>query len=425
VAPDASRADERPSLCNKGVGYGIMGWNTCMHSWTTPMAPQMDGFSRQGFALGQRRRLVFQMLVVGCLAMLMTEGCTTLGPRVLQGERINYNLALQHTADEQMLLNLVRLKYRDTPIFLEVSGIATQFSVSASAQAGAELQAHANDLFSVGVSGAYSTQPTVTYTPLQGEDFSQRFLSPLSLDRLMLLYRSGWPLKPILRLCVQRLNSVKNAPRASAPTLRRRVPDYRDFARVVDLIGELERQDVLDIVYESPPVGERPGRLVLRIAPEARELPAVTELTRLLRLAPGKTQYPLVYAHQVVEDEGAANLDYLRVETRSLLGMLFFLAEAIEVPESDTQAGKVTITRSETGELFDWRQVTGDLLRVRVESARPLGAVIAVRYRGSWFYIDDVDLMSKSIFSLLSQLFALQAGKTERMLPILTLPIGK
>jgi hypothetical protein len=224
---------------------------------------------------------------------------------------------------------------------------------------------------------------------------------------------------------VQRLNQVKNAPRAASPTLRRRVPDYQDFARVVDLIGELERQDLLDIVYESPPVGERPGRLVLRIPPEARELPAVTELTRLLRLAPGKTQYPLVYAHQVVEDEGATHLDYLRVETRSLLGMLFFLAEAVEVPESDTQAGKVTITRSETGELFDWRQVTGGLLRIRAESTRPSGAVIVVRYRSHWFYIDDADLMAKSTFSLLAQLFALQAGKAERMLPILTLPIGK
>jgi hypothetical protein len=381
--------------------------------------------SLRGFAGWRNRRVALKKLLICGLALLATAGCTTLGPRVLKGERINYNLALQSSADEQMLLNLVRLKYRDTPIFLEVSGIATQFSVSAAAQAGADLQANANDLFSVGVSGAYSTQPTVTYTPLQGEDFSQRFLSPLSLDRLMLLYRSGWPLKPILRLCVQRLNQVKNAPRAGGPTPRRRVPDYRDFAHVLDLLGELERQDALDIVYESPPVGERPGRLVLRIAPEAREIPAVQELTNLLGLTPGKTQYPLVYAHQVVEDEGAAPLDYLRVETRSFLGMLFFLAQAIEVPEEDMQAGKVTITRYETGEPFDWRAVTGDLLRVRAESARPLGAVIAVRYRGSWFYIDDVDLMSKSIFSLLSQLFALQAGKTERMLPILTLPIGK
>jgi hypothetical protein len=84
----------------------------------------------------------------------------------------------------------------------------------------------------------------------------------------------------------------------------------------------------------------------------------------------------------------------------------------------------VAITRSETGEPFDWRQVTGNLLRVQAAPARPLGAVIAVPYRGSWFFIDDADLLSKSIFSLRSQLFALQAGKTERLLPILTLPIG-
>jgi hypothetical protein len=165
--------------------------------------------------------------------------------------------------------------------------------------------------------------------------------------------------------------------------------------------------------------------LVLRIAPKVHELPTVKELTRLLGLAPSKTHYPLLYTYQALEDESRQDLEYLRVETRSLLGMLFFLAEAIEVPERDTQAGKVAITRYETGEPFDWRQVTGDLLRIRAEATRPLQASVAVRYRGSWFYIDDTDLMSKSIFSLLAQLFALQAGKAERLLPLLTLPIGR
>jgi hypothetical protein len=391
-----------------------------MNSRTPTRARQQGGFTP-----GRNRRVALQLLLVGGLVLLATAGCTTLGPRVLQGERGTYNLALQASTDEQMLLNLVRLKYRDTPMFLDVSGIATQFAVSASAQAGADLQANANDLFSLGLGLAYTTQPTVTYTPLQGEDFSQRLLAPLSLDRLMLLYRSGWPLKPLLRLAVQRLNQVKNAPRAGVPTLRRRVPDYREFARVLDLIGELERQDALDIVYESPPEGERPGRLVLRIAPEARDLPAVRELTQLLRLVPGRTRYPLVYAHQVDEDVGTAELDHLRVETRSFLGMLFFLAEAIDVPEPDVQAGRVAITRDETGAPFDWRLATGDVLRIRAASTRPSGAVIAVRYRGSWFYVDDADLMATSTFALLVQLFALQAGKTERLLPILTLPIGR
>jgi hypothetical protein len=164
---------------------------------------------------------------------------------------------------------------------------------------------------------------------------------------------------------------------------------------------------------------------VLQIAEEALALPATRELTRILRLASGRTHYPLVYTYQRVGDESAQNLDELRVDTRSLLGMLSFLSQAIEVPEGDVQAGKVMVPRYETGELFDWRLVTGDVLRIRSESTRPLHAAMAVRYRGSWFYIDDADLTSKSTFSLLSQLFVLQAEKVERMLPILTLPIGK
>jgi hypothetical protein len=36
------------------------------------------------------------------------------------------NSAFQQTNDEQLLLNLVRLRYRDTPAFLEVSSISSQ-----------------------------------------------------------------------------------------------------------------------------------------------------------------------------------------------------------------------------------------------------------------------------------------------------------
>lgn len=44
--------------------------------------------------------------------------------------------------------------------------------------------------------------------------------------------------------------------------------------------------------------------------------------------------------------------------------------------------------------------------------------------RGSWFYIDDSDLDSKSTFSMLMQLFALQSGNSDGMTPVLTIPVG-
>ena len=114
----------------------------------------------------------------------------------------------------------------------------------------------------------------------------------------------------------------------------------------------------------------------------------------------------------------------MAIGTRSLLGVMFYMSQAVEVPDVHKEAGKVTLTKTASGEDFDWAQVTGGILRIRAHTERPESAVVAVPYRGHWFYLDDSDLESKSTFSLLSQLFALQAGKTKTTTPVLTLPVG-
>ena len=64
----------------------------------------------------------------------------------------------------------------------------------------------------------------------------------------------------------------------------------------------------------------------------------------------------------------------------------------------------------EWGEPFDWSNVSGDLLQVSSQKHKPKCAAVAVKYRDNWFYIDDRNLSSKSTFTLLLQLFELQAG---------------
>jgi len=84
----------------------------------------------------------------------------------------------------------------------------------------------------------------------------------------------------------------------------------------------------------------------------------------------------------------------------------------------------VTVTKDEQDNRFDWRQVTGELMHIHWSEQRPKNAYVTVSYRGRWFYIDDSDLTSKSTFSLLMQLFALQAGEIKSTAPVLTLPVG-
>ena len=68
---------------------------------------------------------------------------------------------------------------------------------------------------------------------------------------------------------------------------------------------------------------------------------------------------------------------------------------------------------------------SGDYFKIQVKDQKPMDTQLRVNYRGHWFYIDDSDLESKSTFALLAQIFALQAGKAEGIVPVLTLPVGR
>ena len=77
----------------------------------------------------------------------------------------------------------------------------------------------------------------------------------------------------------------------------------------------------------------------MQVAENAWEAPETPEIAQLLGLVRGRRHYPLSY--QVVEHEEAGEFDYLMVETRSLLGMMFFLSQSVEVPERDVESETV------------------------------------------------------------------------------------
>jgi hypothetical protein len=339
-----------------------------------------------------------------------------MGPNALENDRSNYNVAVQRTNDEQLLLNLVRLKYRDTPFFMEVSNVATQFTFSSSADASATFpEGPAFNVFGLGAGVARTERPTVSYSPLQGEKFIQRFLSPISLETISLLFHSGWNIDRIFRVCVQRINKIKNAPNASGPTPEI-APEFEDFARYSKLFRYLQQKGDLEMAYG---IHEGAPALIINISNKAMEYNETKELLNGLGLS--QSLHRFVFTHQF----GKNKEGMVRVESRSLLGAMFYLSQSVEVPMKDRDLGKVTVTKSPSGEIFDWQRLTADLIRVQSHNSRPDQDSLAINYRGSWFYIGDADLTSKSTFSMLGQIFSLQAGKSKSMAPVLTLPVGQ
>ena len=358
-------------------------------------------------------RALFFFATIFLLPLLIS--CVNLGPTTIQSDRNNYNLAIQKTNDQQLLLNLTRLRYRDTPFFMEVGSVASQFTLGSTIDAKATLQKGVYGLFNFGGSLGMTEKPTVTYSPLQGDRFIQRVLSPLSLKNVVLLFHSGWSIERIFRLCFQQLNDLKNAPGASGPTPSI-APDFRKFASAIKFLRNLQVQDAINISYQE--VKGHP-QLNLHIDEDYRTSEDAKQFAFLIKVKPGKTRYVLTFSLDPAKD------NQIKVATRSLLGIMFYLSQAVEVPNQDILQGKVTQTKTPEGDVFDWKEMTGDLLRIRSVSEKPEAGFVAIFYRGVWFYIHDSDLSSKSTFALLGQVFSLQAGKIKDNAPFLTLPIGQ
>src|SRR5688500_17590332 len=139
--------------------------------------------------------------------LLVLAACQTVGPRSLQYGRGQYNVAIHRTNGEQILLNLVRLRYRDAPLFLDVTSVSSSLSLELGSEVGGTIGPVAAGGGVATPAGRvnYIERPTITYAPLQGQRFGQQFLSPMDLRGLLLLYHSGWSIDRIFKVFLQHL----------------------------------------------------------------------------------------------------------------------------------------------------------------------------------------------------------------------------
>lgn len=400
-------------------------------------------------------------------SLAVCAGGCVFGPTALRMSRSQYNEAINQTTNEQLLLNLVRLRYRDVPFMLEVGSVSAQFELRQEAGVTGTLNENVGpnpinpDVLELSGAAVFVDRPTVTFTPVQGQEFVQRLATPLSLDTVVLLQRSGWSSERVFRLTVQQMNGLDNATRATGPTPDA-VPPYRDFERLCRLIRSLtlRRQLTFGYVTEDEPLsapvpaaavdgqalvaaardgfkftavpdggylltGPRP-RLRLSITEQGLETDEAREMFSLLGLNAGQAHFDVTQsgAELSVATAPAGERKEIFIATRALLGMMFFLSHGIEVPPAHERAGLVTVTRDEAGQPFDWTMILEDQFHVRSRRMPPRSASVAVKHRGYWFYIPDDDLNTKATFMLLSQVITLQAGVEAGGGPVLTLPVG-
>jgi hypothetical protein len=342
-------------------------------------------------------------------------GCS-IGPSTVSRDRFDYSAALSESWKRQMLLNVVKMRYSDPPVFLDVGQVVSGYTVQSTFTAlgnvfstNGPVPGVPNSSVGLSAQGQFIDRPTITYAPLMGERFARSLMTPIPPSALMSLIQAGNPVDLVFRLGVHVINGLRNRYGGDIRATRGDPEFYQ-------LLERLRRIQLSGAVGWRVQRVEREEALVMSFrrvsGPSEADIVAAREL---LGLDPTARDFRVVYGAVPANNKEVAIL------SRSILEILIDLSSFITVPDADVAEQRVSATAEpETGPSGPIRP----LIRVGSSPDRPSDAFVAVRYRNSWFWIDDRDIPSKRLFSFLMFVFTLVETGSKESPPIITIPAG-
>jgi hypothetical protein len=129
--------------------------------------------------MGAMKRVL--SLSVACATAFGMTACTrAIGPKSMTRDRQLYAASLSDSWKEQTLLNIVKMRYFDPPIFVDVGNIVASYSLVQGVTVGGNIKPNGQTPdATIGGFGTYSNTPTITNTPLTGSKFIRGLATPL------------------------------------------------------------------------------------------------------------------------------------------------------------------------------------------------------------------------------------------------------
>ena len=354
----------------------------------------------------------FSMIVV---LLLTLSGCVSIGPGTVARDRFDYISAISDSWKSQMLLNLVKLRYGDAPVFLDVASVINQYGIegslgfSGSWAQNSQLPWPYTALYNLLGSGRYVERPTITYAPLSGEKFARNLMTPIPPAAILNLLQGGYSADLVLRLCVHSINGI-NSRFGSGVRARQADPE---FYELIEKLRNIQQSGDLGLRVRKN--GDQTTTLLVF---SKKPNPAIeadrAEVRKLLGLDPNTQELNVVYGSVATSDKEIAML------TRSMLEILLDLSSYIEVPA--VSANERTFP-TPAPELVNGMPVA-PLIRISSSSQSPSDTFAAVPYGHEWYWIDDKDFASKRLFSFIMFLFTLTETEGKPNAPLITIPVG-
>ncbi|HWT81817.1 MAG TPA: hypothetical protein VN648_23750 [Candidatus Methylomirabilis sp.] len=350
------------------------------------------------------------------MASLLFVGCSGIGPSTVTRDRFDYTGAVAESWKSQMLLNLVKLRYSDTPVFLDVGQIVSGYTLQSTFSATGNIFSTSgvvpgvpNSSVGLGAQGQFTDRPTITYAPLVGERFARSLMTPIPPPALLSLVQAGNPINLVFRLAVNVINGIQNR---FGGDLRARPADP-EFYELLERLRRIQESGVIGIRVQRD--GREGEAIVMsfrqRVDPNVEA--DVLAVRQMLGLDPRAREFRVVYGSV------AANDKELAILSRSILEILIELSSFISVPEAHVAENRVRPTAEP--EMGPGGPVP-PLIRINSSSERPANSFVSVPYRDYWFWIDDRDIPSKRLFTFLMFVFTLVETGGKEGAPVVTIP---
>ena len=347
-------------------------------------------------------------LLSGCSRLLGPKA--TLGPGAIVRGRGLYNEVITETNNEQTLQLIVHARYGEPAGLLSVNSVTANLRATATTTAEFGIGPRANfegSLVPLALGLAYEENPTISYTPIQGERYAKSILTPVGLDVLVLLLGIDRAPDRLISILVKQINGLQN-PVYGPPASR------AAFQNSMDVLARLHNAG--QTTWTSTAKAGSFALVIHDYAPGNRD--AVRELLRRWGLPESLARD----GHDIVLPANLAVGDVtkpeLNLQTRSVYDLIEMAASSVEVPPE--HAGLALLDAMPEG-----ASPLGGLLTIRSSAHRPSGEVlVAVRHRGYWFYVSADDGPSKSAFRLMQTLINMRLVEAvPQAVPTLTIPV--
>jgi hypothetical protein len=375
-------------------------------------------------------------------------GCASSSSLALDRAVMAYDRGVDDLVSKLLLINIARA-YRDEPMhFTTVSSIAATYTVQFSGGVGPAMTGDMGYLPMPFISVTSGENPTLSLTPMQGEEFTQRLLTPFEESKLTMLLRQSYDVDALLRLVGAEIMLRENGQERACSNRPADRAGYTTYRRIVAHLSSVQDRHAL----RAEPLQFTLQRTVPRSSASEEDLKAIREDPAAVRYDAESQTYHVDsrivgrviitnYSYSALPNAEAVALykeanalppsDVLIdirathpggefpihgvLRLRSFLNVLTFLGRGIaEEPEFHVAPDPRTPPI---------RENPVHTLEIAVTQGRKKGAALSVDLGGRVFAVQPQRgyQWNKKAFSMLSQLFQMSVAPTTPPAPLITI----